>query len=106
MGRMTFEQVEWLAMQLPVVEQQKLVARISEQLSRSGLADESPALGIAACSSKPPAGIVKAGEMADKSLREADKLLRELDSIAESIGGEFDSGSEIRQMREGGAGQL
>jgi hypothetical protein len=105
-GNVTLEQVEQLAMQLPAIEQLKLVARISEQLSRSGVAGEEPPLesvSIALSVISPPK-ITKIG--ADKSLREADKLLRELDSIAESIGGEFDSGLEIREIREDRSGQL
>ena len=92
-GNVTLEQVEQLAMQLPAMEQLKLVARISEQLSRSGVAGERPRLTEMDFCLIPPAAM-------------ADKLLQELDSIAESIGGEFDSGSEIRQIREDRSGQL
>lgn len=94
-GNVTLEQVEQLAMQLPAIEQLKLVARVSEQLSRSGVVFESPAvsLSIADLSVISPA-------------EKVDKLLRELDSIAESISGEFDSGLEIRQIREDRSGQL
>ena len=92
-GNVTLEQVEQLAMQLPAMEQLKLVARISEQLSRSGVAGERPRLAEMDFCLIPPAAM-------------ADKLLQELDSIAESIGGEFDSGSEIRQIREDRSGQL
>ena len=75
MGGVTLERVEYLAMQLPAAEQKKLVARISEQLSESGVDGESPPIrSIALSLSKPPAGIVKIGEMADKSHREADKF--------------------------------
>jgi hypothetical protein len=88
MGRLTLDQVEQLAMQLPAEEQLELAARINELLSGWGIA-----------MSEPPLEKFSPEEMADK-------LLGELDSIAESIGGEFDSGSEIRQIREGGGGQL
>ena len=89
MGRPTLDQVEQLAMQLPAEEQLELAARINELLSGWGMA----------MSEISPLERFSPEEMADK-------LLGELDSIAESIGGEFDSGSEIRQMREGGGGQL
>jgi hypothetical protein len=89
MGRLTLDQVEQLAMQLPAEEQLELAARINELLSGRGMA----------CSVISPLERISPEEMADK-------LLGELDSIAESIGGEFDSGSEIRQIREGGGGQL
>jgi hypothetical protein len=91
MGRVTLEWVEYLAMQLPAAEQQKLVARISERLSELGVVDESCSPEIVQCMASPE--VI------------ADGLLRELDSIAESISGEFDPGSEIRQIR-GGSDQL
>lgn len=73
-GSVTLEQVEQLAMQLPAMEQLKLVARISEQLSRSDMAELQ----------------VEAEPERWESEAMADALLRELDSIAESIDGEFD----------------
>jgi hypothetical protein len=89
----TLEQVEQLAMQLPAMEQLELVARISEQLSRSGVAGE-------------PTRQLKMDFCLIPTTAMADKLLQELDSIADSIGGEFDSGLEIRQIREDRSGQL
>jgi hypothetical protein len=91
MGRLTLDQVEQLAMQLPAEEQLELAARINEQLSRSGVVGESLQIKV-------PLSEISPAEWADM-------LLLELDSIAESIGGEFDSGSEVRQIREGGSGQ-
>jgi len=82
----TLEQVEQLAMQLPAMEQLELVARISEQLSRSGVGEEprrQREIDYSISAISPTEG--------------ADELLRELDSIAESIRGKFDSGLEIRQ---------
>ena len=84
------EQVEQLAMQLPPTEQLKLMAHISEQLSRLG--------------------VMVPLSNAEKVQREreamADALLQELDTIAESIEGEFDSAEDIRQIREERANRL
>jgi hypothetical protein len=89
-SNVTLEQVEQLVMQLPPTEQLKLMAHMSEQLSR---------LGITA----PPS----AAELVQRE-REAmaDALLQELDGIAESIEGEFDSAEDIRQIREERANRL
>ena len=88
-SNVTLEQVEQLALQLPPTEQLKLMAHISEQLSKSGM------------TAPPPA------EPAPRE-REAmaDALLRELDAIAESIEGAFDSAEDIRQIREERADRL
>ncbi len=86
----TIDQVEQLAMQLPPTEQLKLMAYISDKLSRLGIT------------------VPRAG--AEHVLREreamADALLQELDTIAESIEGEFDSVEEMRQIREERANRL
>ncbi|MBT9159656.1 MAG: hypothetical protein DDT27_01165 [Dehalococcoidia bacterium] len=89
-SKVTFEQVERLAIQLPPPEQLKLVARISEQLS--GFMPATPPLDI---------------ERAQQE-REAmaDALLAELDAIADSIEGDFDSAADIRQIREERANRL
>ena len=88
--RVTLEQVERLAIQLPPPEQLKLVARIGEQLS--GFTPMIPPLDK---------------EHAQRK-REvmADALLAELDAIADSIEGEFDSAADIRQIREERANRL
>lgn len=80
----TLEQVEQLVMQLPPTEQLKLIAHISDQLSRSEMRMLSSNAELA------------------RREREAmaDALLQELDAIAESIEGEFDSAEDIRQIRE------
>jgi len=80
----TLEQVEQLVMQLPPTEQLKLIAHISNQLSRSGMR------------------VLSSNAELAKREREAmaDALLQELDAIAESIEGEFDSAEDIRQIRE------
>lgn len=89
-SNVTLEQVEQLAVQLPVIDRLKLLARISDQLSRLGTA-EMPSDAESA-----------------RWEREAmaDALLQELDAIAESIDGEFDSAADIRQIREERADQL
>jgi hypothetical protein len=89
----TLDQVEQLAMRLPAMEQLELVARINEQLSKSGVVDE-------------PTRHLEMDFCLIPTTAMADELLQELDSIAESIGGEFDSGSEIRQLREDRSGQI
>ena len=80
-NRMTFEQVEQLAVQLPPPEQLKLVAHISEQLS--GFMPVIP---------------LKRAQREREAM--ADALLAELDAIADSIEGAFDSAEDIRQIRE------
>jgi hypothetical protein len=81
-NHVTLAQVERLAVRLPLPEQLKLVAHISEQLS----------------------GLTVALPLEVQSRRErvamANALLAELDAIAESVGGTFDSAGDIRQIRE------
>ena len=89
-NRMTFEQVEQLAVQLPPPEQLKLVAHISEQLS--GFMPMIPPLDME-------------GAQREREPM-ADVLLAELDAIADSIEGEFDSAEDIRQIREEWANRL
>ena len=83
-NRMTFEQVEQLAVQLPPPEQLKLVAHISEQLS----------------------GMIPLKRAQREREAMADALLAELDAIADSIEGAFDSAEDIRQIREERANRL
>ena len=80
----TIDQVEQLAMQLPPTEQLKLMAHISDKLSRLGI-------------TVPPAD---AEQVQREREAMADALLQELDTIAESIEGKFDSAEDIRQIRE------
>lgn len=81
-NNVTFEQVERLANELTFPEKLKLVARLSEQLSAS----MSLALPLDQ-------------EQAQREAM-AEALLSELDAIADSIGGEFDSAEDLRQIRE------
>jgi len=91
-NNVTLEQVEQLAVQLPAVEQLRLLARISTQLSDSAIV----ALPV--------------DEEADRKAREAyaADLMRDLDAIADSIevNGEIDSAEELRQLREERTGRL
>ena len=83
-NRVTFQQVERLAVQLTPHEQLKLVKHINEQLS----------------------GCVTMIESLDKKRTQrerevmADALLAELDAIADGIESEFDSATDIQQIRE------
>lgn len=86
----TLDQVEQLAMQLPPTEQLKLMAHISDKLSRLGI-------------TVPPAD---AEQVQREREAMADALLQELDTIAESIEGKFDSAEDIRQIREERANRL
>ena len=80
----TLDQVEQSVMQLPPTEQLKLMAHISDNLSRLGIT------------------VQRADAEQVQMEREAmaDALLQELDTIAESIEGEFDSAEDIREIRE------
>lgn len=89
-NRVTLEQVEQLAMQLPPTEQLKLLAHISEQLSMLGMP-------------VPPSDTEQVQREREAM---ADALLQALDAIAESIEGEFDSAEDIRQIREELANRL
>lgn len=88
----TLEQVEQLAVRLPAIEQLKLLARISTQLSNSAF----------------DAPIVD--EESDRKARaaRAAALLQEWDAIADSIEirGEIDSAEELRQLREERTGRI
>ena len=89
-NKVTFEQVEQLAVQLPPSEQLKLVARISERLSSS-------------MPTMPPLDMERAQRERETM---ADALLAELDAIANSIEGKFDSAEDIRQIRAERANRL
>jgi len=80
----TLDQLEQSVMQLPPNEQLKLMARMSDNLTRLELT-VSPAA---------PEQVQREREAM------ADALLQELDTIAESIEGEFDSAEDIREIRE------
>lgn len=87
-NRVTLEQVEQLATQLPPPERLKLVAHICEQLSvtQTAESDEEKARW--------------------ERLAQVDAWLAECDTVAESIEGEFDSAEDIRQIREERADHL
>jgi len=80
----TLDQVEQSVMQLPPTEQLKLMAHISDKLSRLGITVPR----------------VDAEQVQREREAMADALLQELDTIAESIEGEFDSAKDIREIRE------
>lgn len=80
----TLDQLEQSVMQLPPNEQLKLMARMSDNLTRLGLTMLPAA----------PEQVQREREA------RADALLQELDTIAESIEGEFDSAEDIREIRE------
>lgn len=80
----TLDQLEQSVMQLPPNDQLKLMARMSDNLTRLEL-------------TAPPA----APEQVQREREaRADALLQELDTISESIEGEFDSAEDIREIRE------
>ncbi len=89
-NKVNLEKVEQLAMQMTPIDQLKLLARISENLSKLKWK------------------LSKSDTETGKRKREAmaNTLLQELDMIAESIEGEFDSAQDIRQIREQRANRL
>ena len=74
--RTTLEQLEQQITRLPMRDQLKLIARISERLSTMPLDIEKP------------------------GARDADELLALCDAAADMWEGEFDATQEIRQMRQ------
>jgi hypothetical protein len=74
--RTTLEQLERQITQLPMCDQLKLIARISERLSITLLDIEKPSAG------------------------DTDELLALCDAAADMWEGEFDAAQEIRQMRQ------
>lgn len=85
-GPVTLEQVEQQAAQLLPHEQLKLVALISERLSRAVQAT--------------PMVVGDEESLRQQREREADELLALCDTAAELWEGEFDAAEEIRQMRQ------
>ncbi|MBI1925196.1 hypothetical protein HYR99_13220 [Candidatus Poribacteria bacterium] len=84
-NRVTFEQVEQLAVQLPPPEQLKLVAHISEWLSQLMPTTQGT---DAECQRRDYAARVEA-------------FLAACDEVAEQIEGEFDSAEDLRQIQSG-----
>jgi len=82
---MSLKQMEQQVAQLSPQEQLKLMAYIAEQLSAAPL-------------------VVPTKEIEEQPQRtrlaEVDAWLAECDAVAESIGGEFDSAEDLRQIRE------
>jgi hypothetical protein len=87
-NRVTLEQLQQLAVQLPPQEKLKLMSHLCEQLSvkQTSVNDEEQARR--------------------ERLAQVDAWLAECDAVAESIEGEFDSAEDIRQIREERANQL
>lgn len=84
----TFEQVEGLAAQLPPQEQLKLLARISERLTKA------VSLPVPLESKKELARLRK------ERMRKAESVLRECDRAAAAFPDKTDSVETIRRMRE------
>jgi hypothetical protein len=83
----TLGQVEQLAIQLPLAEQLKLVARICEHLSIVTLENETQ-------------------QLQQQRLQLAEALLAECDDIADDSQGEFDAVEDIRRLRENRLNQI
>lgn len=84
-SQVTLEQLEQQAIQLPLHEQLKLIAYLSERLSFA--AQVVPATRSAA-------------SLQQERAREADEILALCDAAAELWQGEFDAAEEIRQLRQ------
>ena len=80
----TIEQLDEQITRLTPQEQLKLLARVSERLSKR----------------LPPAYVRSDETTRAQRLQAADDLLAELDRVAELWGGEFDAVADIRRMRE------
>ena len=83
--QITLEQLEEQAIQLPLHEQLKLIAHLSERLSL--VAQVAPAAE-------------SAESLRQQREREADELLALCDAAAELWKGEFDAAEEIRRLRQ------
>ncbi len=83
-NQVTLEQLEEQAIRLPLHEQLKLIAHLSERLSL--VAEVAPVVG-------------SAESLRQQREREADEILVLCDAAAELWQGEFDSAKEIRQLR-------
>ena len=90
-NRMALEQLDQQIAQLPLHDQLKLVAHISERLS----------IEVQAM----PTAVDEESRRQQRE-READELLALCDAAAEMWEGEFDSAEEIRQMRQGRDDQI
>jgi len=86
MPQMTLEELEQQVTRLPLHEQLKLIARISEQLSITSLELSRETL--------------TEDVLRKQREREADELLALCDEAAEMWDGKFDSAEDIRQMRK------
>ena len=84
-NQVTLEQLEEQASQLPLHEQLKLIAHLSERLSFA--AQVVPATG-------------SAESLRHQRERETDEILALCDAAAELWKGEFDAAEEIRQLRQ------
>ena len=80
-SKVTLEQMEQLAFQLPAPERLKLAARICEQLSTSVTEKE-------------------AKQLWQVRLQLAEELLAECDDIEDDSQGKFDTAEDIRRMRQ------
>lgn len=84
--KVTLEEVERLASQLPSPERLKLVTRICNQLGAATRAT---------------------GEKVHRErMAQVDAWLEECDAVAESIQGQFDAAEDIRRIREERANRL
>ena len=84
-NKLTLKKLEQQIVRLPIHEQLKLIARISELLSMAQL-DRMMA-------------IEEQTSLVQEREKEADKILNICDSAAEKWEGDFDSIQDIRQMR-------
>jgi len=84
-SKVTLEQVEQLAMQLPPTEQLKLVAHICEQLSSMPLVV--------------PSEESERERAQMERLAQIDAWIAECDKVAELWEGEFDSAADLRRIR-------
>ena len=87
-NRVTLEQLEQLAAQLPPPERLKLVAYICEQLSTTPTAESDEE------------------KTRRERLAQVEAWLAECDAVAESSEGEFDSAEDIRKIRKERANRL
>ena len=86
--KVTLEQVEQLAVQLPLREQLKLVAHISEWLIVTPLVTPTEERGVE--------------QVLPERLAQVDAWLAQCDKVAELWEGEFDSAADLRRIRDEG----
>lgn len=84
----TLEQVEQLAVQLPPLEQLKLVAHISEWLIVTPLATPTEERGVE--------------QVQLERLAQVDAWIAQCNEVAELWEGEFDSAADLRRIRDEG----